>query len=52
MNKFIEAKQVRPVGANNYSPQPDASEWEREIEGLAYRLYKLNNQEIKIIKKE
>ncbi|SFV33873.1 hypothetical protein [Thermoflavifilum thermophilum] len=49
VDKILEAKKVR---AYRNTPQPDTSEWEREIDRLVYRLYDLTDDEKKIIENQ
>ncbi len=37
------------LSAKKQNPQADTSQWEREIDRLVYELYRLSEEEIKII---
>jgi len=47
--KQIEALVDKILAAKKQNPQTDTGEWEREIDRLVYKLYDLNEEEIRIV---
>jgi len=45
----IESLVVKILAAKKDNPQADTSEWEKDIDGLVYKLYDLTEEEIKLI---
>jgi hypothetical protein len=40
---------VKILATKKDNPQADTSDWEKEIDGLVYKLYDLTEEEIRII---